>query len=739
MSGGTIPFDQIKLAALAQVDPLLREWFPRGKRVGNEFRIGNIRGDAGESLSVNVTTGLWADFSGDTSGHDLIDLRAEMRHGGDRVAAARELAKKLGVTANGHTHRKEQYQRVDEWELLLPPPANAPKPERSAFAGFDQVYDYVDADGRVLFYVRRKDAKGNRRKQFVPLSYGILNGKAGWHSRHPTSPRPLYGLNRLAMMQDATVIVCEGEKAADAAQALLPAYACITWPGGAKAVQHTDLTPLRDRRVIVWPDNDREGHKAATVLQSLLPQASILRMDDLPVGADAADVQSEEPEAWLVERLPSDRQQDSLAADETADSGSRSDGTYPRTERPVEQDAQDWRLGFQRDDRKRVIPNLANAALALRQAPELIGLVSYDEMLRHPLLRRPVPGSRMPKASDARPLQDADVGAVQEWLQRNGLPRVGKDVTQQAIDLVARERAFHPVRNYLDGLRWDGKERIKTWLSCYLGAEQSPYIAKIGRCFLIAMVARIMRPGCKADYMLVLEGEQGTRKSTACGIMAGDWFSDSLPDLHRGDAVRLSMHMRGKWLIEIAEMSSISKAEAGALKAFLTQAEERYTPKYGRNEVIEPRQCLFIGTTNKSTYLRDETGGRRFWPVKTGFIDTDALRHDRDQLFAEAVVAFRAGEKWWPDSEFERDQIAPMQEARFEADAWETPIGEWLTARGRCTVAELARDALHLETSRLGSTNQRRIVAILERLGWETGRSGKARWWQPRSGSHNDG
>jgi predicted P-loop ATPase len=337
----------------------------------------------------------------------------------------------------------------------------------------------------------------------------------------------------------------------------------------------------------------------------------------------------------------------------------------------------------------------------------------------------------MAPVAEARPMQGADVGALQEWLQRHGIPRIGKDATQQALDLVARERALHPVRDYLNGLHWDGISRIDKWLSYHLGAEPSPYVAKIGRWFLIAMVARIMRPGCKCDYMLVLEGPQGSQKSAACAILAEAWFSDNLPDLHHGDQVRLSMHLRGKWLIEISEMASISRAEAGALKAFLTQTDERYTPKFGRNEVIEPRQCLFIGSTNKAAYLRDETGGRRFWPVVTGTIDIGALKHDRDQLFAEAMIAYRNGDEWWPDRDFEAEYIKPEQEARFEADAWEQAVGAYLIGKQRVTVLELAREALYIDLPKVGTADQRRITAVLEALGWKPGKRGTGgiRWW----------
>jgi predicted P-loop ATPase len=393
-----------------------------------------------------------------------------------------------------------------------------------------------------------------------------------------------------------------------------------------------------------------------------------------------------------------------------------------------------WLGGCIRDDRGRVIPNLANVLVALRAAPELKDAFAYDQMLSAPILRRALPCAPGSDIVTLKPfprvVRDTDIGQVQEWLQHQEVPKVGIDVVHQAVDQRSQECGYHPVRDYLDGLKWDGVSRLDHWLVEYLGAEPSSYGARIGRMFLVAMVARIFRPGCKADYMLVLEGEQGAGKSRACRVLAGEWFSDDLPDLHSKDA---RQHLRGKWLIEVAELAAFRGKAAETLKAFVTRSEERFRPSYGRQEAFEPRQCLFVGTTNLETYLSDETGARRFWPIKVGRIDIDGLAAARDRLFAEAVTAYKIGEPWWPDADFERAHIRPQQEARQDVDVWEDPIADYLKGRQRVTVLEVARSAVLIDAdSKVGRTEQNRIIRIFKSLKWRPGsRSGKARWYVP--------
>jgi predicted P-loop ATPase len=320
-------------------------------------------------------------------------------------------------------------------------------------------------------------------------------------------------------------------------------------------------------------------------------------------------------------------------------------------------------------------------------------------------------------------------------LQYVGLKRLAKEVAHQAVAVLAHRKCFHPVKQYLNGLEWDGEPRIEQLFTRYFGAETTPYTEAIGRMFMIGMVARIFEPGCKHDYMPVVEGPQGQFKSAAARILGAPWFDDDLPEIGSGKEVKL--HLRGKWLLEIAEMHAMSRAEITLLNSFITRTHENYRRPYGTLEVHEPRQCVFFGTTNKDSYLKDETGGRRFWPVlATGVIALEALKNDRNQLFAEAVVRYREGAHWWPDRDFEQRYIAPEQGARYVDDAWEEVLAEHVRGRDRTTMTDAAL-ALGILTPRLSVSDQGRITRAFARIGWCRGSRGGPkgrRQWVPKPG-----
>jgi Virulence-associated protein E len=312
----------------------------------------------------------------------------------------------------------------------------------------------------------------------------------------------------------------------------------------------------------------------------------------------------------------------------------------------------DWPKGTLKTKDGRPYQNVHNVALAL-QSPDLDGLFTYDEMERKAKVTEPLPdvfdGQASRKSEFPYTFRDEDGIHMQAWFQTIGMTTVAEKTVGSGIYLVGMNRSFHPVKQYLDLLNWDNTPRLNTWLSCCLGIEDNEYHKMVGRKFLLSMIARIYQPGCKVDYMMVLVGEQGKLKSMVASTLAGKWFSDNLPNLRfEKDA---ALHMNGKWLIEMGELAAIRKQDDEHIKTFIVRQFDKYRPPYGHVEVDEPRQCVFMGTTNKQDFLHDETGGRRYWPVEVVKIDIQWLRENRDQLFAEAKACFDKGEAWWPTAE----------------------------------------------------------------------------------------
>jgi predicted P-loop ATPase len=396
------------------------------------------------------------------------------------------------------------------------------------------------------------------------------------------------------------------------------------------------------------------------------------------------------------------------------DWGLQGDNTEPKEPpgwQPGETNSEGY-LTNERGHRTSIFPNLI---VALKTLTQLQGAFTYDLFADQVMIERALSnwhtnlGSKFPKI-----LTDADESVVNEIIQRSGLLGINTSTLHAAIVYVAMENAYHPVKKYLDGLEWDKSPRVMSWLHDCLGCELNDYTAQIGKMFLLQMVARIYEPGCKADYVLILEGPQGRMKSWALERLARPWFSDDLPDLRNKDA---KQHLRGKWLIEIAELLRMQRADILAFKSYITRVTDIYRPPYGHNEISQPRQCVFSATTNQEHYFTDETGNRRSWPVKCGTISLDKLSEDRDQLFAEAVVMYRAGTQRWPGEEFETETIAPEQRARMELGAFDQRVANVVAVKETVTLLEVG-DALGATSIPDWDRLQKILTKSMQRLGW---------------------
>lgn len=397
-------------------------------------------------------------------------------------------------------------------------------------------------------------------------------------------------------------------------------------------------------------------------------------------------------------------------------------GPQPITPETIREGVDDWtlKLSFQLNGTPRA--DLRNAVIALENAPEWRGVLARDEFAWRTVAKSLPPIPRRNGAGEEWTSDDDVETAI--WLQSQDIC-VGVDTAAQAVESVAAKSSFHPVRDYLRGLVWDGIPRLGRMLTDHFGAADSPLIQEVSLRFMISAVARVEIPGCQADHALILEGGQGIGKSTNLRVLfsappgKGEWFTDALADIGTKDA---DLALRGVWAVELAELDALNRKEANQIKAFLSRRVDRFRPPYGKRLGHFPRQLVFAGTTNGSTYLKDATGGRRFWPVacKTtpgGRLDPDALAKAKDQLWAETYALFKGGEKWHITDPIFLDEIREEQEARREIDMWETDVLEYISGLGWVTLPMIA-DALAIPKDRQGGLDQR-LGKILKAHGWE--------------------
>jgi predicted P-loop ATPase len=330
-----------------------------------------------------------------------------------------------------------------------------------------------------------------------------------------------------------------------------------------------------------------------------------------------------------------------------------------------------WQRGLLRNEAGTIKPVLANAIHAFRHAPEFHGVFAYNEFSLRTLALKAAPWGHAGEWTDV-----ADIRAA-EWLQRQGIV-VPAATASQAVEAVAHLSPFHPVRNYLTSLSWDGEKRIDTWLMKYFGVEDSGYARAVGAKWLISCIARVMSPGCQVDHCLIFEGTQGIRKSSALRELGGEWFTDDVGDFHEKDTL---LQIHGAWIVELGELDAMRRSEISAVKAFIVRRVDRFRPPYGRRSGDFARQCVFAGSTNQSNYLNDETGARRFWPVAAAAVDLPGIESDRDQLWAEALARYNDHEIWWIEDAETRAAAAEQQAERYEVDPWDALVWDWVRER----------------------------------------------------------
>lgn len=369
------------------------------------------------------------------------------------------------------------------------------------------------------------------------------------------------------------------------------------------------------------------------------------------------------------------------------------------------------KLGLSAYDGKPPHANLDNIQKILSNHPDLVGRIWFDEF--H--------GKIFQTLFQEEPTEWADHHDTRlaVWIQRAvGLHRIGHQLVQRAVDDHARRFPRNEVRDWMQSLVWDHQERLPTFMSRAFGAHNNAYTAAVGRCWMVSMVARTFEPGCKVDTMPVFEGAQGLRKSSAIALLGGKWYSEMHEDMTTKDFLQ---NLQGNLIIEISELHSFNRAEIDRIKAIVSCPVDRYRASYGRRPESHPRRGVWAGTTNRDDWNQDDTGARRFWPVRCSCIDLEWISRHREQLFAEAVYRYQAGESWW---DIDAALAKIEQDARQADDVWNDIVLGFIDGKSYTHTREILCDALNFRLEAVQRKDELRITSILRRAGWVR----KQRW-----------
>jgi predicted P-loop ATPase len=770
-----LDFTGLSAHLLSRARDFLQEHVPGGFVRSGRYYAATIHGGKGDSFSVCLKTGRWADFAFENqAGHDLISLYAakyQIKNG----EAAKCLADRYGFRLQLPDGQPGAVERKETKPDIVPPPEGVPEPQFTLNSGleFQGSWLYRTADGSPWFYVARyleqPDKDGKRDKTFRPFSYSLEGRK--WTNRSPATPRPLYNLHDLSNRPDKPVLVVEGEKCAEAAHKLAGTYyVTTTWPNGAKAWEKADWEPLAGRHVLIWPDAGPAGQDAGQEIQRYLAMfvgvasVKLLDVSDQPDGWDVADFTGswEDLLAWARPRaklfeppveppvppepLPAPVS-DPEPSRETpvvceGDSEAIQEHQYPVE---VPDALKPWAEedGYADEDAKRLAKILglartsggapicseSNLVKALSQLKGIEKLVWYDSFHQAHFTLKGTDGSPREWTDD----DDLELAIMFQMVL--GLPKVSEDMARRVVRAYCRRNERNGPQEWVKSLTWDGKERVPYFFESYMGCGSSEYTYGVSQSFWVSMIARIFQPGCKCDTMVILQGPQGIKKSSAMEAIGGPWYVDC--NARMSDGKDFFLVLRGKFLIELSELDSFRNAEQTRIKQVLSCRNDVYRVPYGHRTLEHPRSCVFVGTTNAAKPGRDVTGSRRFYYLHCRGIDLDAIRADREQLFAEAYHRYRGGERWW--AMVDEEVAGAEAEERREVDVWEDALYNYVNGLGEApkkdsaTAMELLERALGLDIGKVSPRDSRRLSRCMTALRWEQKGTGKrGTWYRPR-------
>ncbi len=404
-----------------------------------------------------------------------------------------------------------------------------------------------------------------------------------------------------------------------------------------------------------------------------------------------------------------------------------------------DEDGEDWTGLLETDRKGNLYATINNILLILRNDKRLKGLFSHDEFAETDRINRSAPWRIIPEKGEE--MTDTDDMGLRHYVETNySISSAGK--ISDALGLILNENSRHPIREYLNGLKWDGVKRLDNLLIEIFNAENCDYTRAVTRKTFTAAVARVYDPGCKFDYVLTLTGKEGLKKSRFLSKFGREWFSDSFASSTMIGREAYEQ-LRGAWILEMAELSSIKRADVENVKHFITKQTDRYRPAYGKRLVEYKRQCVFIATTNENDFLQSPTGNRRFWIVEVfkGVKDVDELAsEDVDQIWAEAKYRYQRGEALWLEDL--ESEARKRQERHTQKDERQSDIEQFLEMplpdRWEQMTLYERRNYINEEKSiRVKGTNQRKQVCAkeiwAELWGKELADFGKRQSWEVKS------